>query len=46
VDELTEKELANFKIIKSDLRKKYRVDWAKYFAKYLSFKQPYIINGA
>ena len=26
-------------------RRKYRVQWAKYFKKYLTYKEPYLING-
>lgn len=46
VDELTETELAHYKLAESEVRKQYFVKWATYFSKYLNFKKPFIINGA
>ena len=38
VDKLNEIELANYKIVAANERKKYRVNWARYFKQYLTYK--------
>ena len=45
MDELTERELHSLKFTEVDMRRKYRIHWAKYFNKYLLYKHPQIING-
>lgn len=45
-DDLTTREKTELEIMASKQRKNYRVHWAKYFNKYLMYKNPYIINGA
>ena len=32
--------------MESDIRKQYIIKWTKYLTRYLSYKQPYFINGA
>lgn len=44
--DFNEYEVAIYKVICANQRKKYRVEWATYFQKYLSYKLPYLINGA
>lgn len=45
-EELTSREKTDLQIMASKQRKNYRVHWAKYFNKFLMYKNPYIINGA
>lgn len=45
MDELTEREQYNLKYTEVDMRRKYRIHWAKYLSKNLLYKYPQIING-
>ncbi len=45
-DQMNERELAHLKVIEVNERKRYRVQWARFFKKYLTYKKPYLINGA
>jgi hypothetical protein len=45
VKELNEFELACYKKILGEQKRKYIVGWADYFNKYLDYKQPFVING-
>lgn len=45
-DDLNKKQQRDLDIFSAKQRKHYRVHWAKYFNKYLMYKQPYIINGS
>jgi hypothetical protein len=38
-------DLAHFKCFMANQRRNYRVNWARYFKKFLTYKQPYLING-
>ena len=45
-EEMNEREVAHVKVIEVLERKRYRVQWAKFFKKYLEYKKPYLINGS
>lgn len=44
--ELTELELAHFKVIESDIRRQYNFQWMRYLPKYLKFQKPLLVNAA
>lgn len=37
--------MAQLKCVEAFQRQKYRVQWEKYFKKYLAYKKPYLINS-
>ena len=44
-DEMSEREVAQLKVVEAFERKRYRIQWAKFFKKYLAYKKPYLINS-
>ena len=46
VSELNEIEITHYNRVCALERKKYRVNWARYFKKFLQYKQTYLINGS